>query len=342
MTAPKCTKLAFNETFKNFQDKITAGVWAIYDEPVPGDGTTPVNDGKIVQECDGVVLDSHVFTTAFPHPITDMHYAVVRNVPFAPLSGVCVEFTASQNTKNIGKVHNTTFDPFYECSGLNPYADFRLANSSVGLINIGDPDQVLVQIAFTKKQVYLLYGVINVTSNLRDRFLAAIPIGKRRGKWDEKLIYSLCLNYNGSLQVFRKDDETCQNECVAYIPNVGVPPLDRKYIVAVFTRTVAPAPPIFLSEPITFTNLTVIAGNFSGMRYMEPLACDVPTTVLYNVTGDLPANIVYRYLCRCGSNDLLPADSVVTLADGTIASTAALNFGQGAAIKLYNLTACYF
>jgi hypothetical protein len=375
---PACDKLAFSENFANFQDKITNNIWSYYQFIDPVTTLTEIaNDGTIIQECDGVIFNSSRFAKSFSHPADQIHFAVTRSVPYSSLNnGVCVEFTTSTTTKNVNEIHNTQFDVFYESNELRPNEDFRLANSAIRIL-VNNSDNPFVEIAFSKKKIYVVYGVLAPSnSTLRDTFIAAVPILNRKGSLDEKFTFSLCINYDGSIRVFKKDNytslheisppygDTCKNKCLLYINNIAVPPTDRKYIILLHSRTGAVGNiPTFISEPTIVNDLTIMVGNMMEMKAMQPsiktlsrfdstnttdTSIDktvgnvwLPNTVLYNVTGDIPGNIVYRYLCKCGSNDLLTANTVITLPDATSTSTAILNYGQGSIIKMYNMNVCY-
>lgn len=343
---PICTRLAFREDFRNFQDKLTSAIWSY--APTGDLINILADDGRIIQECDGATFDSNAFTFANTHPFTTFHLVVCKSIPFSlSAKGVCAEFTASQITKYVSKIRDPTlnnpFDVFYECSGTDPETDPRLAYSAVRLSNNDFAgDLAVLEIMFSKKKIYVSYGIDASVSNLRDRFRVMYPIMDRAGLFDEKFIISMCLNYDGSAQVYLKDPTTCAYKCVLNIANIGVPPTSHRYITSIYAKNVIANPlaqPVFLSDPITFTNLFVCVGNLKRMQDMEPNPPKLSKTVLYNVTGDVN-NVVYRYLCECG-NTLLPAETTVTLPDGTPASTAVLNYGQGAAIKLYNLDVCY-
>jgi hypothetical protein len=334
-----------------------------------------LNDGKLIQECDGVVINSiynNNGTTSFtrPFPYNSIHYEVTKAIPFsAAAKGVSVEFTVSETTKYVRYVFphlsnpaGTPYSVAYECTGLDPDEDFRLAASYMSLFNNpGDgQDGFFIHIALCKKQVYLLYGINVAGSGARDRFTAAIPLFHRHGSFKEKFTFSVCLNYDGSFQVFLKDPETCNYKCLMYVPNVAVPPKDKRYIVYTTSasyaaaKTAAPTSnpvPIFLAEPITVDNLTFAIINASNMEWMDPNVhrdhkynhenTHIPKTVLYQILNNYTDESL-RYLCDCGDM-LLPADAINTLADGTIASinTAQLNYGQGTQIKAYNMTVCY-
>jgi hypothetical protein len=341
---PICTKLAFHEDFKNFQDKITSGQWVPPNVP----GLTLLNeDGKLIQECDGVTIDSNKYTLALAQPYTSYQYSICKLIPYqSTFRGVCIEFTVSEITKYVSSVRtaeNGQFDPFYECSGQDPEEDPRLAYSAVTLTNNNfTGDLASIEVVFCKKKIFVSYGIDVVNSGLRDRFHVFLPVADRNGTFDEKFIYTICLGYDGSAQVYNKDPVTCQYTCVANINNIGVPPTDKKYIVATYASNTIANPtntPVFLYEPINFTDIYACVGNYKAMQYMETNPIGLPKTTLYNVTGD-NTNGVFRYLCECG-NTLLPSVTVVTLPDGTSASTAQLNYGQGATLKMYNLDACY-
>ena len=363
---PKCDILVFNEDFSNFATKVTNTIW---NQSATGDSANPLaNDGVLSQECDGIVLDSNVYGTlpaafSYTHPFTTKHFAYNRTLaaPSSTTSGVSFEFTVSQNTKNVERVRNPSlnipFDVFYECSGLDPNDDLRLANSAFS-VNDSNTDKPFVKVVFTRNKVYCVYGLLRippapadgVPQSQRDEFIAAIPIADREGKWSEKMTFTLSLNNDGSFQIFQRDVDTCEYNCVLYVDNWAVPPKDRKYTILIRTRanlfSATPVTPIFVSSPLqVLYPLTIEIGNYKEMEAMEPLATTIPTTVLYNVTTDTTVaanapNVVFRWVCDCGSNALLPADSILTLPTAT--PTTALDYGQGSAIKFYNLIACFY
>jgi hypothetical protein len=345
-SSPQCISLLFNEDFKGFSNKVSSNgttSWQILSltDPINPINQILINDGKLLQECDGIVIDSSIFTTALPHPITGYHYALTRNIPFNKnAKGICIEFTLSEISKytwkvfpNTSNTSGTPFSVFYECNNVNPKTDYRLAYSGVGFrTSVGDSP--FIQIAVAKKEVYLLYGIAANTTGIRDKFTAAIPLFHRDGDFDEKYTFAICLNYDGSAQVFGKDFGTCEYTCLTYVPNIGVPPNEKKYIGALYSRNARS----FISEPIGVDTMDIILINGNAMYLMDVLGIQIPKTALYGITAD--TDPVYRYLCECDQNIVL-ADTIINLPDATIASTGVLNFGQGTVMKLYNLTACY-
>jgi hypothetical protein len=358
--------LIFVEDFKNFNQKLLSSVWVnlVFDDPIDPANNPPVisDDGVIVQECDGVILNSDVYKKILPHPLTPYNYGVCRILPYDNAAlGICIEFVVSQNTFGIGNIKNTIFSDYYETNGYNPKKDFRLANSSVSFFDFTD-DFPFAQITFTKKKIYFMYGIGDHISGIRDSFVAAIPILKRKGKWNEKFMFRICVGYDGSIDVHVKNDDTCEYACILHINNIGVPPKNKKYIKLINSRSYADnpvAPSTFIFEPITLSVMSVCIGNYKYMHLMDTLnfnldsnhllntesnylkknyyqSNDLPTTVLYDVNGDLQYKSM-RYLCK---NTLTVAESLITLPD--VVSTDILNFGQGAAIKIYNLTAYYY
>jgi hypothetical protein len=354
-TTPVCKMLIFNDDLQNFQEKINNGTWVPYAIVNP---VVVANDGVNIQECDGVILETTKFTISQPHPYTGYHYAYRRPLPYNnTFNGVCVEAMISQITKYVKNViptqnnpNGTDFESFYESSGADPESDYRLAYSGFTINSTNGPtdDQYFATIAFSKKQIYLLYGVSQNNTGKRDRFSVAVPIMPRNGFLSETFIINLCVNYDGSIQAYLKDKYTCEYKCLLSIQNIGVPPKERKYITALYSASYAAAklanptsnpPPTFLYESAQLTNLEVIIGNFSDMAVMEPNPSNLPTTTLYTVLNDY-TNQVIRYLCEC-DDTLTPAETIVTLPDGTPASTIQLNYGQGATLKLFKMSACY-
>lgn len=348
---PNCQRVIFNEDFINFNEKVTSSVWTVFDILNPA---VTANDGRIVQECDGVTLESKIFTNALPHHHTQYHFAYQRSLPYNSLyKGVCVESCFSQNTKYVSRISlDAIFGPFYEGSGLDPDEDFRLASSNIEIFSTDvNNDLFFAAIAVTRKRIYLLYGVLELSLTspiLRDRFVAAIPIADRIGSVDESFIFNLSVNYDGSIQVFSRNSKSCSYQCLLTVNNIGVPPAQKNYVVAYYSRSWAAAktlnplssPPVtFIYEPTTLTDLKVIVGNFSDMALMEPLSMAFPQTTLYTVLNDYD-NQVFRVLCDC-DNSFIESETMTTLPDGTIASTAILNYGQGSSIKMYSMTASY-
>ena len=350
---PKYASLIFSDDFKNFLQKVNLGIWfnITFPDPIDPIGNPPViaDDGKIIQECDGVILDSSIYTKDLPHPLTPYNFELCRNIINSPnmnYKGVCVEFTVSQNTKGGNKVYNTVFGDYYENTGINPNEDFRLANSSISVIDFTD-DSPFAQITFTRKKIYFVYGIFSNLTNTRDMFFAAAPIVNRKGKISEKFTFSICVNFDGSVSVYYKDNKTCEYKCVLYVNNLGVPPTDKKFIKATYSRdaeTTSIGNPHFFSQPVTINSLFVCVGNLKYMNVMDPLSSTLPTTVLYDVATNIDPipdffeDDVYRYTCEC-NNELVRADSVLTLPGPT--PTTALNFGQGSVLKLYNINASY-
>jgi hypothetical protein len=351
---PSCARSLFTEDFINFTEKVNSNVWTIFTITDPA---VTANDGTIVQECDGVTLESKIYTIARPHHHTQYHLAYQRDLPYnINYKGISVETTFSHNTKYVSRILlDTTFGPFYEGSGLDPDDDFRLASSNIEIMSILDDetgiDLFYAAIVSTRKKVYLLYGVLELSDSSpvqRDRFVAAIPIADRTGSMDEVLIFNLVVNYDGSILVYSRGSKSCAYQCLLTVNNIAVPPAQKNYVVAYYSRAWAAAktlnplsnPPItFLYEPTTLTNLKVVVGNFSDMALMEPLSQSFPQTTLYSVLNDYN-NQVMRVLCDC-DNTFALSETMITLPDGTTASTAILNYGQGSSIKLYNMIACY-
>ena len=194
--------------------------------------------------------------------------------------------------------------------------------------------------------VYLMYGVNFNVTGLRDKFIAAAPIYARDSNnvWDQFLTFTLCLNVDGSAQVFVRDRVTCNYKCLLYVDNIGIPPKDPRFIKALYSKSYATTPtstPIFISEPVQMTTYSVCIGNFKYFELMDTKSDLLPLTTLFNVDPTIDfSDQVFRYQCECDSNTLLPADSLLTLPDG--GTTSQLNYGQGAALKMYNLTACSY
>lgn len=350
---PECKKLIFNENFKNFQDKLNSGNWSqlVVQDPTNPLATITINDGRIIQECDGAVFDSRIFSTVAsnPFPVDDFHYGVVKSIPYSPSkAGYCMEFTVSEMTKYTRKVQQapgvTPWGIFYECTGADPEADYRLAGSSVGILSTDAADDTFfIRVVMAKKHVYLTYGIENLITNRRDRFAASIPLFARAGNMDEKFTFVLSLNWDGSFQLFQRLHNDCSYKCLLYVPNVGIPPSDRKYIVKSNSRTftVGGAAPVVIYEPFTVTTTEVTIMNTSNFDYMEPLSEGVPKTALYQVDPAVaPTDTPLRYLCDCDSA-LRQAEAVTTLPTADAVNTLPSHFGQGATVKVYNLEVCY-
>jgi hypothetical protein len=346
---PDCKKLVFVENFKTFQDKLDSGNWSllVLQDPTNPLATITFNDGRVIQECDGAVFDSRIYstTTSNPFPVDDFHYGVVKSVPYATnRAGYSLDFTVSEMTKYTKKVLTTPWGIYFEGTGADPEADYRLAGSSVGIMSTNTQDDTFfIRVVLAKKQVYLTYGVETLVTNRRDRFAASIPLLAREGRFDEKFSFSIVLNWDGSFQVFQRLHSDCSYKCLLYVPNVGIPPSDRRYIVKTNSRTftVGGAAPVVIYEPFTVTTTQVTILNTSNFDYLEPLPLGVPKTALYQVDPTVaPTDTPLRYLCECDSS-LLQAEAITTLPTAAAANTLSSHYGQGATIKVYNLETCY-
>ena len=205
-------------------------------------------------------------------------------------------------------------------------------------------------LSLVKKKIYLLYGIDFIQTNTRDRFHVAIPVLDRTGLFFEKFTFHLTLRYNGSIELRYLNPSTTMYQCLYSVQNIGTfDPQFNQYVVDLGSRDGIN----FDSSPLTVTdNLLVSLGNFKGMQMMEPVTTSnltsnclnplikLPETTLFNVNGDT-TDLVYRELCPNVTNVITPSNTTTTLANGTSAATAALNFGQGSVLKMYNLNACY-
>lgn len=336
---PASISTIFSEDFMNFQSKIGVDWNYLQVSTVP---LVIANDGKILQECDCAIFDSSLFTTAIPHPFTPYHFILYKNVP-QPINvstGVSIEFTFSNVTKFVTKIVNTAFDSYYECTSADPEQDFRSAYSAIGITNFGASfeDIYSINIVACKKKIYLLYGIDFITTNIRDRFHCAIPILDKTGSFNESFTFNLILKSDGSANVQYRDPSSNIFVCLANIPNIGIPTSDRKYVTDIGSRDGIN----FVYQDITIdSDLLVTFGNLMGMQMMEPIVASsvLPTTTLYNVNGDT-TNEVYRYLCPT-TDAIILSESTITLPTGTPIDTTLLNYGQGAILRMCNLTASY-
>lgn len=324
-------KLFYSESFDNFEQKILSNIWNYLSlqDPLNPLNMITISDGKIIQECNSIVLDSSIFSVPRPHPITNYHMALIKNFPYDKnFKGIAIEFTVHQDSQYISKVFESQFADQYESTNVDPFEDLRLANSSVGFQS-SSGDQPFVEVVIAGNIIYLVYGIRTNTTLSRDRFTAAIPVLRKIN--DVAITFSLNLHYDGSVQLFVKDHNNSFFS-LKYVSNIGIPPIDHQMIIKTYSLNTT----TFIEYPVSLNessiNITLKNGSMMDAIWNS-------SATLYSVNGDL-TNQIYKYPNKCDST-ITPTISTIILPDATIGSTSSLLFGQGSKLKISQLCSYY-
>jgi hypothetical protein len=323
---PTNQRLYLSESFCNFEGKMQNNWWKLFNPFFD----YIADDGNIIQKNDGVVLDSNCYTFKINHNgYTNMyHYAITSIIPYDfSANGVNIEFVVSQHNTNIKGIELTQFNSFYTNNNVDPEADLRLANSGILITSLIE-NTAYVGVQFTNKIIYFTYGIMG-NSNSKNKFIVAIPVINRYEYNNDKMKFSICLNYDGSAQLFLLDEEKYIN--LFYINNIGLPPKDKKYIIGIQSNELRTDNTNKIKyEPITFNknngNLNILIGNFKAPQLFNPYNNDIRP---------------FKSLHQCENDKWFINKSTEKQDYINNSSEEQLLFGQGAWIKMYEMNVFY-
>jgi hypothetical protein len=331
----KNSVILLEENFKNFSIGYNNNEWhyLLF-------GSYVTDDGKIIKDYDGIVLDSTKFIKVPPNGYTDFRLTICKELKHSSSeldlsngktekNGYFVEFMCSHISSGTENLPN-----FLSNVSTIPDDDLRLAFSSLAIVN----DDATVQIAFTNKTIYLLYGVYQSCIN-RDKFYCAIPLIKRDVKldklWDQMYAFAIDIKLNGNIKVLIKYSWNEHYKELIQVPNIGIP-ISKNIIFRNSQNGTT-----FKSSPIIFENPFICIGSYTLFTAINPFLND--NRVLYN-------DGINKHFNCTSDNDLTEAESVSlnNLYEPLNSSNSSnpcnkfdqlnpsiLNYGQGTKIKFY-------
>jgi hypothetical protein len=305
-------KSIFTENFKNFATKIGTNKTWDYAFNIPN--VFKSDDGVVVQNNDGAILNSDPFTKVGPPPLFLFKYSISKNITVDDKAeGIAVNFKMSQQSNNI-----TPVPPLFAPGVVNADTDIRLAESGVTIVDFSSGH--FIEFDMCSKSIYIQYGTISATPNT-DVFACAIPLLTKNNDINEAYDITILAFKDGSFEVYQ-NLPNAQTSQLIKINNVGVPTVDPKFILQ---KTSADGISCKFARS-TLTNFSIVLGNYTPMNALTPNSDTTSTSALFNAGTPL-------YLGRDGiNNNLIPA-----LYQDVSLDTSKTNYGQGSLSKYYSL-----